>query len=258
MANTEWFEKLKNHYLQDGQIITWLKFNENELANLSVDEAKLSRNHIYASKNFIFKEPKLQKYFSQFEWYKPSEGNIEPFINPTDTENLDLLLSFENANIMNPYPFSGLDFRTILIGCWQLDSSTINSNYNDRFLFDRDDYSFAFIRDVSKKVLDKDNLNFSGRFRISDNHKIEFEIITKDIVKKILLPPSINSVTKKQYGRAKYEIETIHINKEEGYEYKTLLLGGMHHINLGGIKKVFIKIDNKVYWKIKKTANECE
>lgn len=48
-----------------------------ELGVLSKTELKLFRNMFYAKKGYIFTDKELEKYFSQFDWYKPVTKDIQ-------------------------------------------------------------------------------------------------------------------------------------------------------------------------------------
>ncbi len=245
------FEELCNYHIQDGQTISWLAFVEEQLAYLTPAELRLLRNHVYARHGYIFKTEELKAYFSKFDWYKPQLAEVENLLNKLEKSNIELVQIFENAKTFRPSPLTGLDSRSLLKGCWQLGSTTIASNYNDRFSFSIDDYSFAFIGGKTDNNISARNLDFSGRFTIPDNNKIEFEIITKDMLVKFPGPSYTDAKTGKKVYRTGLRVETIHYEKSEGYDYKTVELGDFtHYTNPDGLEKHFVKINGQIYWRI--------
>ena len=50
--------------------------NDLQLGALSKTELKLFRNMFYAKKGYNFSDEELEKYFRQFDWYKPTAKNI--------------------------------------------------------------------------------------------------------------------------------------------------------------------------------------
>lgn len=50
--------------------------NDLQLGVLSKTELKLLRNLFYAKKGYIFQDPELEKYFSQFKWYHPTNKEV--------------------------------------------------------------------------------------------------------------------------------------------------------------------------------------
>lgn len=50
--------------------------NDLQLGALSKTELKLFRNLFFAKKGFIFSDKELEKYFKQFDWYKPESKGV--------------------------------------------------------------------------------------------------------------------------------------------------------------------------------------
>lgn len=249
------FEELSNHFIEDGQTISWLAFPEETLAYLTPEELRLLRNHIYARHGYIFKSEDLKKYFSKYKWYSPHLENIDSQLNSVEKDNIALVQIFESAKRHRPSPITGLDSRVWLKGCWQVGSTTVASTYNDRFSFVVEDYSFAFIGGRTDDNIWTTNLNFSGRYTIPNTNQIEFEIITKDMLRKVPGPIYKDPETGKTMYRTGLRVETKHYEKSEGYDYKTVALGDItSYTNPDGIEKTFVKIDGLIYWKISKES----
>lgn len=245
------FEELSNYFIQDGQSISWLAFSEEKLAYLTPEELRLLRNHIYARRGYIFKSEDLKKHFSNYEWYHPRLAEAESQLNNIEKNNISLVQVFENAKRHRLNPFTGLDSRLWLKGCWQVGTSTVASALDDRFIFVIEDFSFAFIGSEAEDNISSRSLNFSGRYTIPDNSKIEFEIITKDMLVKYPAPTRKDTQTGKPVYTTGLRVETKHYEKDKGYNYKTVAIGDItSYTNPDGIEKVFVKIDGLVYWKI--------
>src|SRR5436853_309688 len=58
-----------------------------DVAGLDDDEARHLRNEIYARHGRRFKDPKLQRYFSSFAWYKPNDGFRESQLSDIEKSN---------------------------------------------------------------------------------------------------------------------------------------------------------------------------
>ena len=64
---------------------------------LRPDEARRLRNEIYARHGRQFQDPKLQRYFASFGWYKPKSGFRENELNPTEKANAELISQYEHG-----------------------------------------------------------------------------------------------------------------------------------------------------------------
>jgi hypothetical protein len=256
-AQSDHLQKLTNHYLQDGEIVSWLEFREEQLAYLSTDELQLLLNHIFARKGYIFKDRQLAAYFQKCPWYRPSLAKVEHLLTETDKSNIDLIKIVSAAKSSNPSPLAGPDARAWLRGCWQAGTATVAAGYNDRYSFDLSDDSFAFMSNQMENDTQKKKLDFSGRFTLLASNKIEFEIITKDLLVKFPGPSYKDPVSGKTTYRTGLKIQTRHLTKDEGYEYQTFELGDFtHYINPDGMERYFMKIGGEIYWRISSTG--CE
>ncbi len=65
-----------------------------DLNNKSLEELKLIRNEIYARKGYVFKNQKLQDYFSAKEWYKPNT-NAKITLTEIEKKNVELIKNIE-------------------------------------------------------------------------------------------------------------------------------------------------------------------
>ena len=71
------------------------QINSNDLKYKSRKELRYIRNAIFAKYGYIFKDKKLNKYFSRFEWYTPKTVNVNQFLTEYDKTNLKLIRSYE-------------------------------------------------------------------------------------------------------------------------------------------------------------------
>jgi hypothetical protein len=256
LAQNSKFVELSNYFLQDGQTIAWLQFSEEQLAHLNKEELVQLRNHIYARQGYIFTEKKWQDYFQRFDWYEARNTQIE--LTKIDENNLALIQAFENASQILAMPNSGFDFSATLNGCWQITSMQLRATYPDRFVFYAQDKSFAFLANQLETTA-KNKLNYSGRFSFPAKNQIELEIITKDILTRTQGKPYKDPVSGKVYHpRVNLKIKTIHLDKSEGFEYKTLSISDVSFVNIQGKVKVFMKLDGNLYWQISRDPENCK
>lgn len=66
-----------------------------ELGNYSALELRIARNEIFARRGMLFNDPALRAHFSQFDWYRPTTGNVS--LSPIEKTNVALLKSAETA-----------------------------------------------------------------------------------------------------------------------------------------------------------------
>lgn len=72
------------------QVYTW-----EQLSNYSLLDLKLIRNGIFAYNGRTFKEEELTSYYSQFEWYKPSNIINYSDLSKIEQKNIDLIKELE-------------------------------------------------------------------------------------------------------------------------------------------------------------------
>lgn len=84
-------------------------FSLNDISKLSLEEAALLRNGIYAKYGYEFNKEQYKKYFGQFSWYAAKSGNVEKLLNKTDRENIENLMKYEKIREsgVNSSEFSG-------------------------------------------------------------------------------------------------------------------------------------------------------
>lgn len=84
-------------------------FSLNDISNLSLEEAALLRNGIYAKYGYEFKREQYKKYFSKFSWYAAKSKNVEKLLNKIDRENIENLMKYEKIREIgvNSSEFSG-------------------------------------------------------------------------------------------------------------------------------------------------------
>jgi hypothetical protein len=61
------------------------------------EDARRLRNEIYARHGRRFQDPKLQRYFASFAWYKPIDGFRESQLNETERTNAALISQYEHG-----------------------------------------------------------------------------------------------------------------------------------------------------------------
>jgi YARHG domain len=67
-----------------------------DVAGLDDEEARHLRNEIYARHGRRFKDPKLQRYFADFAWYKPNDGFRESQLNDIEKQNALIISEYEH------------------------------------------------------------------------------------------------------------------------------------------------------------------
>lgn len=84
-------------------------FSLNDISKLSLEEAALLRNGIYAKYGYEFKKEQYKKYFKQFSWYGAKSGNVDKVLNKIDRENIEKLIKYEKIRELgvNSSEFSG-------------------------------------------------------------------------------------------------------------------------------------------------------
>lgn len=65
------------------------------LEGLFIEDARKLRNEIYARHGKIFKDKKIQKYFSSFDWYTPDEKFSEKSLSTIERRNYATILAYE-------------------------------------------------------------------------------------------------------------------------------------------------------------------
>ena len=69
------------------------------LEGLFSEDAKVLRNEIFARHGMVFKDKKLQGYFSSFDWYKPDTKFNEKNLSETEKKNVATILAYEKDAI---------------------------------------------------------------------------------------------------------------------------------------------------------------
>jgi hypothetical protein len=67
-----------------------------DVRGLRPDDARRLRNEIYARHGRRFQDPKLDRYFASFSWYKPNADFRESQLNTTEKANALLISQFEH------------------------------------------------------------------------------------------------------------------------------------------------------------------
>ena len=68
-----------------------------DVRGLVPEDARRLRNEIYARHGRRFQDPKLQRYFASFAWYKPTDGFRESQLNETERTNAALISQYEHG-----------------------------------------------------------------------------------------------------------------------------------------------------------------
>jgi hypothetical protein len=68
-----------------------------DVQGLIPDDARRLRNEIYARHGRRFQDPKLQRYFASFAWYKPTDAFRESQLNETERSNAALISQYEHG-----------------------------------------------------------------------------------------------------------------------------------------------------------------
>ena len=71
-------------------------YQKSDLQKSSLKELRVMRNEIFAKHGYIFKDQDLTEYFSQFDWYKPTEQNVDNLLTENDKANINLILQVES------------------------------------------------------------------------------------------------------------------------------------------------------------------
>jgi hypothetical protein len=68
-----------------------------DVRGLIPEDARRLRNEIYARHGRRFRDPKLQRYFASFSWYKPNDEFTESQLNETERANAALISQYEHG-----------------------------------------------------------------------------------------------------------------------------------------------------------------
>lgn len=188
------------------------------VAFLTNDECKLLRNMIYAKYGYSFKNEKLDRYFSTYEWYSKNPNYNDNMLTETDKANVSLLSEYEKRNTNK----SGLKIADV-IGTW--DEKKVYGEVSQISLKLSEDNSFIFSYG-SKKGFPVNKL--SGCFSIKGNC-LEFS------VKKILLLDKFVFIDDTEIDKSKYyksdvgenfDWDFYYINIKKPINYSYMDMGG--------------------------------
>jgi hypothetical protein len=68
-----------------------------DVMGLPNEDARRLRNEIYARHGRRFRDPRLQRYFESFDWYRPDDAFRESALNATERANADLISQYEDG-----------------------------------------------------------------------------------------------------------------------------------------------------------------
>lgn len=214
--------KTKKNDLNNDSII----YNEKEFASMNLQELRIKRNEVYARKGKIFKSKDLQKHFKQFDWYDPTNENVQELLSDTDRKNIKLVKELE---------FS-IRFRKrskIIIEEAKIKFALPNTYWSFKEKVNNDSFTvYTYIRDY---IVDS-----AGR-KIDSQISIILEPITVDISpieysiqKRIELPFDVVNVFSHEDGSMQFEYGVGFQGKYEdrGIEHRIYIVHGIHN-NMG-------------------------
>ena len=71
---------------------------ENDIKNLSAMQLTYARNEIYARHGYVFESEELNSYFRAKSWYSPVTDNSRVKLNDTETANVKMIKSYQEAH----------------------------------------------------------------------------------------------------------------------------------------------------------------
>jgi hypothetical protein len=71
--------------------------NVSDVRGLLPEDARRLRNEVYARHGRRFQDPKLQRYFASFSWYRPNDTFRESQLNETERANATLISQYEHG-----------------------------------------------------------------------------------------------------------------------------------------------------------------
>lgn len=83
------------------QVVTQRDLTATEVVSLDKDQRRLLRNYIFARHGYIFKDPQLQNYFNQFDWYHgqfTSADQVSSTFNAVEKSNVDRLVDKSSSS----------------------------------------------------------------------------------------------------------------------------------------------------------------
>lgn len=70
-------------------------YQKSDLESMTLSELRIKRNEIFAKHGYIFKSQDLKDYFSNFDWYKPTNQSVDSLLTDIDKANVKLILEVE-------------------------------------------------------------------------------------------------------------------------------------------------------------------
>ena len=83
------------------QVVSQRDLTATEVVSLDKDQRRLLRNYIFARHGYIFKDPQLQNYFNQFDWYHgqfTSADQVSSTFNAVEKSNVDRLVDKSSSS----------------------------------------------------------------------------------------------------------------------------------------------------------------
>lgn len=102
-----------------------------DLARLSNKDLRFLRNMVYAKYGHIFSSEDLTKYYSNFEWYKPSKKITDSDLTEDERKLIERIKLFETRN----EKAKTVALPAELNGFWQRENPVVAAGYSEGFVF---------------------------------------------------------------------------------------------------------------------------
>ncbi|OON95805.1 MAG: hypothetical protein ATN31_10565 [Candidatus Epulonipiscioides saccharophilum] len=160
-----YYVESNNNYILP--ISSALKLSKEDISHLSLSEARIARNEIYAKHGSIFYVDDMNSYFRSKSWYEPLPQGIEldtNLLSDIEKENIQLIVAYERAGI-EPKPTDKTDDP---IPSFEI----INNNFTDKIIgfdvlsfmsqtFDNLDAMLNFLAKYEFKLIESDDFTLT-------------------------------------------------------------------------------------------------
>ncbi len=131
------------------------------LTDLTADELGILRNALYAKYGHTFKTKKYSDYFSGFDWYSPSQEDVNSKLTKDDKSSIALIQKVER---FHESKIQLSDEEKTMVGTWHMGAG-VGAGYSDVYRF-YDDGTYKY--NISQMVLDDRDLAHAGKWFILD------------------------------------------------------------------------------------------
>ncbi|AUC75530.1 YARHG domain-containing protein [Olleya sp. Bg11-27] len=117
--------------LKDCSKCASITYSDSDIINNKLYEIELLRNEIFARHNYIFKNQRLEAYYSEYDWYKPNyKTPINKInLNAIEQHNIDLFKTHEAKIITNRQLLIN-ELEKFKLALKENDSAFIKSTFN--------------------------------------------------------------------------------------------------------------------------------